>query len=170
MKRRLKTDITRPELYRYYSKNLEGQVNASEYSKILKDFNQRVIDEVLLTGKIFYLPFGLGKVSVVSRIPKVELNDNFEVVKHNMPINWKGTLELWERDAEAKEQKKLIYYDNRNTKDKVYRFKWDRSGCRISGIKAYMFTPSRKLKRTLAKYLNENGKLIRKDGNYHRLR
>ena len=162
MKKRLKTDITRPELYRYYKKNLEGQFSSSEYSKILKEFNRRIIEDVLLTEKIFYLPFGLGQISVKSRIPKVELNDNFEVVKHNIPINWKGTNQLWERDAEAKAQKKLIYYDNRNTNDKVYRVAWDRDGCRIAGMKAYMFTPSRRLKRTLAKCLNENGKLIRK--------
>ena len=93
---------------------------------------------------------------------KPDFSINFEVVKHNIPINWKGTNQLWERDAEAKAQKKLIYYDNRNTNDKVYRVAWDRDGCRIAGMKAYMFTPSRRLKRTLAKCLNENGKLIRK--------
>lgn len=162
MKKPTRTDIKREHLYKYYKDNLGGEVNEKDYSTILKTFHSKIITDILYTGKIFYLPFGLGQISIKSRIPKVKIDENFEVVKHNMPVNWRATNELWEIDEVAKATKKLIFYNNSHTSDEVYRVAWDRNGCSIAGLKSYQLKPAKHFKRGLTQVLKENGNLRRK--------
>lgn len=156
---RRKSDYGLPD-YRLYYKERYGElpVEASEFNEIIKEFYERVFEEVVFKGFQFNLPGNLGVLTLSARKPVVQLDSEYNVVRTNAPTNYKATKELWESDPEAKAKRLRVYHDNASTDGNIYSIRWVPEGrFRTHFIGVYRFRPSRSNSRKLAKNLKLNG-------------
>ena len=138
---------------RAYYENRWGKlpISPSEYNALIKEFNDRVFNEIVLQGHRFNIPGNLGEIVLTSRTPTVIVDNEYKVVRTNMPINHQATKELWERDPAAKEMKIRIYHDNVHTDGLIYSIKWlPNKRYKSHWMSAYKFVPSRNNRRNLA--------------------
>lgn len=143
-------DYTTKDCYKLYKKNVdkEVQVEYSDYMNILKSFNTKVKDTVLFNSSDIKLPCGLGRL----RIKKFKLK---LYKKNKLRPDWQKTLSLWERNSEAKKEKKLVYHLNEHRAGYAYRVYWDKRYSKTRNKTYYHFKPSRKFARTLSEILKE---------------
>lgn len=151
MSNRPSVDNTIKDIYKEYKSivNDKDAVDSSTFSKVLSEFNLRLVNKVLNESETVKFPFRLGHI----RIKKVKMNYS---QLHKLKPDWEKTNKLWESNPKAKEEKKLIYHLNEERRGYMYRVYWDKKGCNIKGHKVYKFTPTRTFKRTLAKILKNN--------------
>ena len=158
MKERRTTDKNIKDFYRFYKKNLNGTLSASEFGKVLRALYEAVSNNIILDGKVFYCPMGLGNISLIKRKGETKLDENFEIVSTTLPTDWVATWNLWKTDAEARERRDKIYMDNSHSNDWVYRFAWRRTTA-ITGLKIYAYKPTRRMQRSTAKRIKRTGEI-----------
>ena len=101
---------------------------------ILDDYFKE-ISKGLLAGKTAYkMPFSLGYIEITKR--KLDLSK----LKR---VDWKTTVETG----------KTIYHLNEHSDGFDYKIEWDRIRNAVRNAKLYVFSPTRKMKRTLAKLI-----------------
>lgn len=173
--RRYNQDVGVHDLYDYYShlyfkekflkkngelskksivhKNSKYNIGSSLYHKILKDFHKMVVNDVL-SGEDFIIPERLGIIGIRKNKTIIKTDEEGNVIT-NAPINYKATLDLWEKDPKAKENKKIIRHINEHTNRYVHRWYWNKYDANFRNKTAYSFIPTRTNKRLLAKVLND---------------
>jgi len=148
------------ECYNKYNTMSSNPIDKQLYFKIVKDFNERIINKIVEGGYEFIMPYNLGSIFIKKR--KIEFkfdeNGNFLSKFTKAGVNWKATKDLWILDNNAKENKTLVWNDNSHTDGFKYRFFWDRgkTGNGIKNILSYKFMANRVHgKRNLAKVLKQ---------------
>lgn len=123
--------------YKVYCEDYpKSKVDKKMYIKICLTFFKECLNCLIEGGEV-RLPF-MGILKIVKR------DRNF----NKLQPNWKATKELWERDSESKEKKKLVYHLNEHSQGSFYRFFW-RKG-KVKNLSIYSFLPVRSAKKTLA--------------------
>jgi hypothetical protein len=111
--------------------------------KIALAFFKGILEHLLEGGEV-KLPF-LGLFKIVKK--KRDLT--------KLKPNWKSTKELWEKNPQAKKDKKLVFHLNEHSKGYYYKFYWKKG--KIQNVSVYSFIPVRSAQRSLASLiLNEN--------------
>jgi hypothetical protein len=149
-KGKTRVNVTADDVYKFYKRRSDSPVSRAVFGKVVKAFYMAAVDDIILEGKIFYLPMNSGHIHTTKHKPKVELNENWEVVKNTVPIDMRATHALWEADPAAKEAGTLVRYDNSHSMNFVYAIRWRKYSSGFSGARAYMFIPSRRVKRGMA--------------------
>lgn len=149
----VKRDNNTKTCYNTYKESVEKelQVSYSDYMKVLKAFNNKVKEEIIYNASEITLPCNLGRVRIKKF--KNKMNPN------KLSPNWRATLDLWERNPEAKEKKTLVYHLNEHRKGHAYRVFWDKKISKVRHHSYYTFKPVREFKRELAKVLLTNTKI-----------
>ena len=156
-----KADITNKDLYNFYLTQIEPveaisgtgstlgsyKLSSKEYSDILKDLNDGIINMIILENFEFKMPFGLGKLSMVQKKVKFRLDHKGELNTKNLAVNYKETIALWNKDEDARLNKRLIFHTNEHTNGNTMGFWWSKKGASTVGIHAYYFVLSRTNKR-----------------------
>lgn len=154
-------DIGLPEIRKYYEQYYEiavkDRLKPQVFMDILADFHEQVFQDIVFEGKIFYLPFNLGSVYITKRKPKVEFDEDFNIVKTSAALDFKAMRELWESDPEAREAKIKVYHQNDHSDNYKYSFTWSRKRSSLPGIGVYRFIPTRSARRALAKKIKTEG-------------
>ena len=135
------------EYYRYYVKN-GGILPRGLFGEILREMNLKIADKIL-DGYSFKMPARMGVLCVTKS--KAFLNYEDGEVKTNRPIDFKSTLDLWEKNPEAKAQKKLVRFLNKHTNDYIYRIYFNRFFATFKNKSVYSLQVNRWMKRELAK-------------------
>lgn len=122
--------------------NIGRPLTEHEFYLIIRTVNKLLAQE-LLRGHSITLPHSMGrlelrKVSCGAKIKEGKL-------KITYPINWKETLELWYKDAEARRLKSLIRYKG----DIVYKVIYDKSRASYINKGFFLFSLNRSLKKAL---------------------
>lgn len=144
------------KLYCYFSRKHGGKrkhgIDRSTYSKVLNEFTNFIRDE-LIDGRMFYLPFGLGTLSIqeIDSSPTVDKNGNLR--KEFLTADWPSTLKWWREKPEFRNR--VLYYENDHTDSKRYKTVWDKTTVSVKGSKYYVFNPCRRLSRGLAAKLKD---------------
>ena len=125
------------DLYEHYIKTVEPNspyaVSYKEFMTILDEYLKEISDG-LLAGKAAYkTPFNLGYIEITKK--KVDLSK----LKR---VDWKTTVETG----------KTIYHLNEHSDGFDYKIEWLRSQ-NAKNSKLYVFSPTRRMKRTLAKLI-----------------
>lgn len=130
-----------PEIYEFYSQT-GGELEYSVFSELCQEFNQRVMDEVILEGD----KFDMG--SYMSTLSIGRLDRNYA----NKQIDWKASHQLKKElieegvelyDPETGQGKKwFVYY----TDDWYCRFYWNKFHAKITNKTVYRFTATRGIK------------------------
>lgn len=113
------SDYGMPDYYDFYVNKYGEKVGRRKFNKIITEFNKGIVDLILndnLSFKMAYLNLIL-EIRKDKRKPRLE---NGKLV-NPVPVDWKRTNALWERDKEAKDKKLLVRYNNSHTSGYVYR-------------------------------------------------
>lgn len=141
-KQRIRVDFGIRDVYNHYKTTTVEQLQKpyETFTTVLRDFNQILVDEILLHSKEIKLSHRLGWLRV--KKSKMSFKD-----KNKLRIDWQAT----------KKAGKKIYHTNDHRSGYKYRFFWKKD--RISGDSPYSFIPTRTNKRRLA-YILKNDKSI----------
>lgn len=123
--------------YKPYSKSVKQPVDYKLFMLIAYTFFDE-FKKALIEGMNVRLFSDIGNFSIIKR--KVNLK--------KLKPDWKETKKLWERNPQAKEDKKLIYHLNQHTKGYYYKILWVRGY--IKNITSYSFKPVRQFQRDLS--------------------
>jgi hypothetical protein len=124
------------------------KISRKEYNKIISEFNSNLAPYII-EEKSLQLPYRLGKIEILKTKRKAFL-DKKGNLRNNIPINWKATNELWERDPSLKEKKVLIRHNNAHSNDYVFKIYYVKKSAIFKNKSIYFFKPVRDFSRGLA--------------------
>ena len=143
------------DAYKYIRKNnwfnIGRPLTEHEFYTIIRSINKLYAEE-LSKGNSIIFPQRMGTLELRKGSRGVNLKNGKLSISY--PINWKETLKLWYNDAEAKEQKVLIRYEN----NIVYHVKYNKYRAVYNNKSYYNFAVNRAIKQQLHKNI-EDGKV-----------
>ena len=145
--------------YVVYKNMSANPINISQYVQITNHFMKFLITKLLTTGEI-NIPERLGKLSIFGKKVNVRIEDG--EIKGLAP-DWVKTKQLWDSDAEAKENKQLVYHFNEETNGIRYKFAWSKNRVLVSNKTLYNLRMTRSNKRELSKLVREGKEYLIKD-------
>lgn len=148
---KIKSDFGLPDFYKFYSKNYNLDIPKDVYRNIISDFHEGVKDLIIEESLVYKLPY-VGMEIMIKKDKRKPKIVNGKLV-NNTPPDWKKTMELWERDPDAKEKKIIVRYNNYHTSGYVFRIYCKKFKCNLKYRSLYKFNPNRKFQRDLAKRL-----------------
>jgi len=113
--------------------------------------------EKVLQGEEVTLPARMGTLFIQGTKRKLAFNKDGIPL---LPPDWKKTKELWDRNPEAKQTKKLVYCLNEETNGVVYKIKWSKNRVPIQNKLYYSLRLTRKNKRTTHKEIKQGKEFI----------
>ena len=137
--------------YVVYKNMSANPINISQYVQITNHFMKFLITKLFTTGEI-NIPERLGKLSIFGKKVNVRIEDG--EIKGLAP-DWVKTKQLWDSDAEAKENKQLVYHFNEETNGIRYKFSWSKNRVLVSNKTLYNLRMTRSNKRELSKLVRE---------------
>ncbi|MHA1197765.1 MAG: hypothetical protein ACTSQF_00210 [Candidatus Heimdallarchaeaceae archaeon] len=99
----------------------------------------------------------MGRLEVQGRKQNIRVEGN--KIKGLAP-DWKSTIELWNRNPEAKKEKKIIYFFNEHSKGVRYKIKWTKTKIPLIFKSVLTFKAIRPVKRGVSKNVNEGKEYI----------
>lgn len=128
-----------------------GKYKYSVYSSIVRMFMQYMSNVLLEKGYVI-LPAKLGKLEIIGFKSKRKYKKD-GTIKFNIDFN--ETRKLWEKDPQAKAERKYVYHFNENTNGYMYKIQWSMDKYIIGSKRMFKFKPMILFKRRLAKKLKE---------------
>lgn len=122
-------------------------ITEKQFYAIIRRLNEEIALQIL-QGRTVNLPKRLGQIEVSKMENITEMKDG--KLRIRRPIDWNGTLRLWEEDAEAKKQKVLVRFNSKYT----YKFRYSKFKATYDNKVFYCFTPMRELKLRLKEKIN----------------
>lgn len=117
---KLTADFGMKDYYNFYDNKYNAKVSRKIYNQIISDFNKAVVNMILEEGDEYKVPYTHFTLQIRKDKRKPRLNNKGELM-NPVPVDWKRTKALWERDEEAKEKKLLVRYNNSHTSGYVFR-------------------------------------------------
>ena len=108
------------DIFLYYEKQVEKPVPSKIFKAVVIELFQFILNKAL-SGDIVPLIPSFGYMLVAGKKQKVRVED--DQIKGLSP-NWNKTYQLWDKDAKAKEEKRIIYNTNEETSNVRFRFMW----------------------------------------------
>jgi len=153
----LKADFAIEDFHRFYNRtNPDNKLPYKKYSNIITDFNEGIIESMIETGLWFYMPT-LGFELIIRKDKRKPKIVNGKLI-NNVPVDWYRTKQLWADDEQAKEQKKLVRFNNSHTAGYVFRIYCKKFKSHIKNKELYKFKPSRKFQRLLSTRIKDPDK------------
>lgn len=156
-KGKYKAGVATKEMYKHYKNNVEKNsvydVTKTVYTKILKEINSKIMNLIITTNYEFVMPYRLGTLSIKKFKTRLKLDENGNLIKSKLPVDYGKTNLLWKLDPEAKAKKKVIYFLNEHTDGYRHVFHWDKRSSNITNKSIYTFKASRENNRNINKAL-----------------
>lgn len=142
----------------YYTRYIKDnpKISKSLYNNIISDFNEGIRDLIINENLVYQFPYTSFELFVKKHKRKPRIVNGKLI--NSIPINWKATNELWEKDIEAKEKKILIRFTNYHTFGYVFRILISKGKSRVKNKSLYKFKNNRKLQRELSKRILDQDK------------
>lgn len=145
--------------YKLYSKNSLKPIEIKVYLQIVNGFMKFLMAKLFQTGEII-IPERMGRLQVIGKKIKARVEDG--IIKGLAP-DWANTNKLWEEDAEAKQNKQLVFHFNEETDGIRYKFFWSKKNALISNKTLYNLRMTRTNKRALAQLIKEGKEYLIKN-------
>lgn len=151
------------DLYNHYNLKYKNTVSKKVFKKVIQDYFDLLIPEVINNNLEFRLPCKLGYFRIKSKEYKPKLDENGDLDRHSLIIDYGKTLKLWNRLYPGKTaeeiklipNKKLVYYLNEHSDNKRYLWFWDKCTCNVQNQSYFKIEVTRKWDRTLSKTSKE---------------
>lgn len=138
------------DYYNFFKKKSKHDIPKDKFRKILKEFNEAMIKEIVLENYEFKLPYRLGTLGLRKFKPKLQLDKDNKLINHNPP-DFKKTRELWEKDPIAREKKILVRHLNKHTNGYIFEIRYFTKNALFKNKTSYKFTPVRKVNQFINK-------------------
>jgi len=148
---KVKCDFGMKDYYRFYKNKYDDPQSSTKYSQVISDFNLGLRDLIIKKNVTYTMPGTNFHLVLMKDKRKPKIKDGKLV--NNIPINFKATNALWERDPEAKRKKLLVRYNNSHTNHNVYRIYFKKFGCKLKANSVYKFQTNRDFKRLISEYI-----------------
>lgn len=147
LRHKIKSDCTTDTFWEKFkdtfkSVNRKVPISRDVYKKIIREYNELIMKEVIEDGKAFKLPFSLGFISVVKRESPL-----FSASKENIKKHLRPDFGHYNKTGE------LIYHLNEHSNYYYYHIKWIRPTFTYDG--SYHYDAPFDAKRKLAKVIKE---------------
>lgn len=139
-----KDRVSTSDSYKTYLETSDNPVSKTIYLDIVNEFFKFIMSLILKSEHI-KLPYTTG--SILIRGIKVRPRLDAEGQIKGVSPNWPKTMKLWDRDAKAKEEKKVIYDFNEHTNGFRYRITWVKDKVKMENQSLYALIFSRANKR-----------------------
>jgi hypothetical protein len=153
-------------LYDFYIKSLPSSYKRTDYNvktrvytKILRRVSELIIEAIILDNFEYTLPYRMGKLFVYKRKIKYKLDNEGNLIKKSLPIDFQATKKLWLEDSKAKEVRQKVYHTNDHSDGYKYYFHWRKKDIVVKAFYYYALKPIRRNNRYLAKCVKENQNL-----------
>lgn len=143
--------------YKTYKDMSENPIDFQAYLDLSYLYLSFLMEKVL-KGDEVTLPSRMGSLEIRGTKEKIEI-DETGTIKGLSP-NWKKTVELWNKDEEAKKNRKLVYNTNEHSSNTRYRFVWRKSRVLVSNKTLYSLKMSRANKRLLSSLIKQGKEYI----------
>jgi hypothetical protein len=152
----LRTDKNTASTYLNYHKSVNTPIEKKEYLKITNLYMKFLFDKVLAGNEVI-LPSRLGSLFITGTKKKLKFDaDGIPM----LPPNWGETKKLWDRDPEAKLNKKLVYCLNEETNGVVYKLHWSKNRVFVENKSFYSLRITRANKRAIHKSITQGVEYI----------
>ncbi len=154
------THISMREFYKYYRDNYSIKdtpydIDEVTYRKVISMINYEIAQKIATEPMDFVIPHRLGRLCVRKTRPRaIEDSRGHPIITY--PIDWKATWDLWNRDEEAKEQKKLVRNRNSHSGGDIYKLVYRKEDANYNNKSAYNFQFARTLKQNLKNTIINN--------------
>lgn len=150
-----KRDYGLTDYYKFYRKRY-NKVDKATYNSLLSEFNEGILELIIEEGLTYQMPYLYLELIIKKdkRKPKI-VNGKLH---NNVPVDWKATKELWDKDPEAREKKIRVRFKNSHTSGYVFRIFCKKFKCKLRNRSLYKFKPSRKFQRSLSARINDPDK------------
>lgn len=139
------------DYYKFYRKNRpkekEYALTESQYFAIIRRVNTLLAEQLLIDGELEF-PYRMGKLVVREKKPHTTIKDG--KVKTNRRIDWDKTLSLWYEDAQAHENKTLVYSDA----DRITALSYEKKNAIYKNKQYYQFDLNRGVYKEISKAAN----------------
>lgn len=129
-----------------------------QFVSIIKDFNVAIFNLLLYNAFVFRMPFSLGEVSIRKKKVEPYIDKEGKLV-NNLPIDYRATKLLHDRDPDAKEKDIKVYHSNEHSDGYVAKLYYDKPSSLIFPNKRlYRIQITREMKILLNKIMTSNFK------------
>lgn len=154
-KGKITIDVGLAQGYKHYCEAVkdlpqEYKISQSLYGKIIKHVHDEIAKELLNNAESFRMPAGLPQIRVRKFKRKIKFNEDGTVDTQSLPVNWKATRELWEKNEDAKKKKKRVYFLNDHRDGYSANFIMEKFAANIKNLQSYRFKATRTLDRELS--------------------
>lgn len=137
------------KLYKIRANNYGFErIATKEYLYIINGFIKFLMRRVF-AGSDVKLPADMGTLGIRCTKVKPRIGDDGRI--KGLAPNWPKTLELWNNNAEAKAEKRIVYCFNEHSNGMRYRFVWSRLNSIFTNKTVYSLQMSRPNKRVVNK-------------------
>lgn len=145
---------------KYAEKAGKDVVSKKDYLKLTAAYNQFLMKKVHAGEKVT-LPARFGTLQIVGIKQKIRFDEDGNLV--GLAPDWPGTKALWERDPQAKKERKRIFHLNAHTNNVRYRFIWSKARVLVENKTLYSLRMSRKNKRTVTEMIEKGVQYVVKN-------
>lgn len=159
--RKFKTSYSYKDLYKYYKDNHpKNAVSYKMFIITLKRYFDVIMPMIIEDNLELRLPARLGHFRIRQSDYKIKLNDQGELDKRHLKVNYKKSKDLWSKkypdktfvEIAAIKDKPLVYHLNEHSDGKLFQYHWDKILCKVSHQKYYKISIIRKWKNYLSNY------------------
>lgn len=127
--------------YRREAKKLKQKVLSNgDYRKFIMEYHQLIADECINNKFEYKPPCRLGTFRIAKKKNLFLLDENGEIDKRYVVIDWAKTKAIWAKYPEKK-GKKFIFFDNKHTAGYYFRWEWSRATAFFHNMDYYIFYP-----------------------------
>ena len=154
-----KVDIGSEHIYKKYVNSLDPIEKETGYdipryilNRSVHKVNKYLMEDMVFNNNFIRLPYGLGTIGIFKRKPPVYIKTNGQL---SLPKDMAATYALWNKDPQAKKDKKFVYHKNSNTGGYVIKTLWQKNGIKVRNITGYKFKTVKGFKRLISKQLKD---------------
>ena len=154
---KVKSHYGMDDYYKHYKKNTRNAVDSKTHRNVLREMNKTLGNELATIGYEIKLPKRMG----IIRLHKTKSKCWFDKgkLKTNKPVDFKTTIELWNRNPAAKAKKTLVRYENAHSDGYTFKIFYSKKSANYKNKSIYQIQVNRQVKRKL----NESIKLNKVD-------
>ncbi len=149
-KQRIKSDYGASSFFLFYNKKSKNPVPQSVYSKIIKEYNSFVRDQISCKGNSYNMPSNMGGIEIRKQKVEISFNDDGSI-KNTLPVNWQETRKLWNDNPKAKEDKVKIRFVNDHSGGFTFKLWYIKGRANYKNKSIYRIRFNRQMKRQLSK-------------------
>ncbi len=153
----IKTERTIRTSYPFYKGKIDNPKDSKTYIAVANGFMKFIMEQVT-EGHEVVLPAKFGSLEIRGRRGTIKINP--ETGLRSLPPDWVKTRALWNRDAQAKAERKIVYCLNEESSGLIYKVHWSKRNILVENKRLYSLRIARTPKRAISQAIKSGKEYI----------